>query len=232
MRSVVLSAVLCAGGLAAGTIDTPTVNFDLITGAGTNPTTFVNGNLAQFDPALGTLTGITVFMDATVIMNLHASIVGAGQTSIFADFEEGATLANLPGLAEFDTFLEFEQAHFGCNGQGSDEFTSCSVDQQFSSGISVLPGMALAPIPNMNAYVGTGTVPFELASWTGITNVASIPAGGGLQFNSTEITGDLWLEYTFTPAAASTPEPGTTALLGGGLLLLGLSRVKKRRQAK
>jgi hypothetical protein len=224
-RSVVF-CVFFIGALSASTLDSSTVMYTIATGSGAAPVGTYNGSLGQFDPTLGTLTGISDFLNGDVNINLHAEIAGAGQTSISATFSEGMFLNALPGVPEFDTFLEFEELNFGCTGTGSDEFTSCAVDHDFDSGGSTTMGSALSPTPNLNAYIGTGTVPFQLGNFTSITGITSTPTltdySNNLLFNSTQITGGIYLEYTYTPAGSSTPEPASTALIGAGLTLFGL----------
>jgi|SRR5580704_9654675 hypothetical protein len=234
-RSVVFCVVFM-GAASASVIDSPTVMYTLTTGSGPAPVGTFDGSLGQFNPALGTLTGISVFLNGDVNMNLHAEIAGAGATSISATFSEGMFLNSLPGVPEFDTFLEFEQPNFGCTGTGSDEFTSCSVDHDFDSGGSSTMGSPLAPTPNLNAYIGLGTVPFQLGNFTSITGITSTPTltdySSNLLFNNTQITGNIYLEYTYTPATSSTPEPASTALIGAGLTLFGLMRYRKAFQTR
>jgi hypothetical protein len=229
-----LIGLLSIGALTvfAGTINTPTVGYDLTTGGGTAPVGTANGLLAQFDPSLGTLTGITVFIDGDFTLNLHADIVAQGPTSIFADFSEGATLSNLPGVSLFDTSMEFEELQFGCTGVGT-EVVSCNIDQPFTSGLVFGEPAPLAPTPDLSAYIGLGTVPFTVGNFTSITNVNMGPStGSDVSFNSTEIAGDIYLQYTYDPAGVSTPEPGSFALLAGGLMLVAFARYRKAFQTR
>jgi hypothetical protein len=222
-RSVLFSAVFVTA-LSASTIDSATVTYNLTTGSGDAPIGTFNGSLGQFNPALGTLTGISIFVNGDVNMNLHAQINAAGPSSISATYSEGMFVNALPGVPEFDTFLEFEEPNFGCVGSGSDEFTSCSKDQDFDSGGSSTVGSALSPTPNLNAYIGTGTVPFQLGNFTSITGITSNPTltdySSNLLFNSTAITGSIYLEYTYTAVSTSTPEPASIAMIGLGLGLI------------
>jgi hypothetical protein len=216
----------------AGTVDTATVSYDLTTGGGTAPVGTANGLLAQFDPSLGTLTGVTVFINGDFTLNLHAEIFAQGPTSIFGDFSEGATLSNLPGVSLFDTSMEFEKLQFGCTGVGT-EVVECSNDQTFTSGLVFGTPVPLAPTPDLSAYIGLGTVPFTVGNFTSITNVNMGPSiSSNLSFNSTEIAGDIFLEYTYDPAGVSTPEPGSFALLAGGLMLVAVARYRKAFQTR
>jgi hypothetical protein len=88
----------------------------------------------------------------------------------------------------------------------------------------------------LNAYIGSGNVPFEVGNYTSISGVTSMPAltdtNSNLFFNSTEIDGSFFLQYTYTAATLATPEPGTTSLLGAGLVLFGLMRYRKAFQIR
>jgi hypothetical protein len=196
-------------------------------GPETTPTGTSDWTVSQFDPTLGTLTGVTLFLTGDITLNVHADIFSQQQnSSINATFAQGQTIGLLPGEPELLAPLEFAPS-FGCNGTGNDEFSNCSADKTIDSGISVFPGIALSP-SSLSGYIGTGTVTYELGSFQSITSVVTNPAAANpstydLFFNQTEVKGTVYLQYDYTPNT-TTPEPGSLAMLGGGLALIGLVR--------
>jgi hypothetical protein len=221
------SALICGASavLSAGIIDSNTQSFDFsATGGPLNPTPTgtLTRLLNQFDPSLGTLTGVELFVTYdSLTMNIAAQVpVSQGpQASISGDFDLFAGLA-LPGFQANQTdFL----THFGCTPSGT-EFVSCSNTQTFSQNDSVF--QFTGPLPLLSDYIGPNTVVVTLQSPAFILNPVDT-ASTELFFNSTEVTGNVFLQYTFTDAA-SVPEPGSLALICTPLGLLWLQRFGKR----
>jgi len=211
----VLFGVFAAGLLSADTINSSTATFDLTTGGGSSPTGVADGTVSQFSPTLGTLTGITAFISADININAAVSYLGGGPGSTFnGTFSEIPTLASLPGVSLFDTSIEYDVS-LGCV---TDMFGNCLNSADFDSGALSGTPMLLSPVPNMNGYIGMGTVPFEVGDVAFFTAFSGNPGVG--EFNSTEITGSFYLQYTYNAAGAAVPEPGSAALLG--MALLGL----------
>jgi len=210
----------------AAILDTPVVPFNL---GGT-----LNSTFQQFDPSLGTLTGVAVFYNNVLLsMGTHASVgPGGGLVFIFADFSHGAELT-LPDVPQIAPLFQIQALHFGCQ-DGSKEFNSCSNDDSFNTG-PLSGSMALSPSPDLSSYIGLGTVAFALTPFDDISNISANPGpaviGTNLFVDGTSATGNLYLEYTYDAAAIATPEPASLGLSAGGLMLLvaGLYRRKYQR---
>jgi hypothetical protein len=84
--------------------------------------------------------------------------------------------------------------------------------------------MALSPSPDLGAYIGSSTVALMLETAVGITNIeSSFPdpvIGTNLGTGGTDDAGEVYLQYTYTPASTGTPEPASMALMAGGLVAL------------
>jgi len=208
--------LLSCGSMGASTIDTPSLTFDITTGA-------FNGNLAQFDPSLGTLTGVFLGLTKALdVFTAHVSNSGSGLVSISANFDNGADIT-LPGvfLANDISLLESGIACAGTN--------SCSLDLSFNAiggGVN-----HIIPSPDTSAYVGIGTVAITIASDATITGFSSVPSGGDAHFASQEISGSVFLEYAYTHAGpVSAPEPASIGLSLFGLAV-GFGVYRRRRRS-
>ena len=215
---------LTGGLLNAATLDTPIIAFNL------GPT--LNATLPQFDPSLGTLTGITLFYNnVNLTQNANvASIVGAGTSSIFADFTTGADVT-LPNIPEIQPLVQLFQ-NFGCSASGK-EFNSCS-DSHFITSGPLAGSMSISPSPDMSSYIGLSTVAVGIIPFADIANIvsnptASDPIGTNVFLDTTQESGNLFLEYTYTPASVSTPEPASLGLSLVGLALVGFGVFRRKR---
>ena len=77
-----------------------------------------------------------------------------------------------------------------------------------------------------NLYIHYGT-PMVTAANTVIVSVSSVGTGAALTSPNGSSNGSVFLQYTF---ASATPEPTTVSMLGIGLLALGFSARKLRKQ--
>jgi hypothetical protein len=220
MRRVITTLLISTGLISAGVIDSNTVAYS-VDGSETD-------HFTQFNPALGTLTGVTLFYTNSV-EGFEAGVTEDTSQSpafVFADFESGILLT-LPGVTPINPFLSVSTTHFGCESGTAEEFESCTNTQTFTTNPPD-GSIALSPSPGLSAYIGTGTVTSLLEGEQDITNVtSSMLAAASEGVDNVVSTGDYYLEYTYTPASSPTPEPASMAMLGAGLAALGVIARKR-----
>ena len=205
--------------LSASTIDSTTATFNLTTGGGSSPTGFANGTVSQFNPSLGTLTGITAFITVDINIDATVDLIGGGTGSTFGgEFSEIPTLANLPGVSSFNTPIEYD-VNLSC---ATDMNGNCSNTASFDSGSLSSGPMPLSPASGTNKYTGLGSVPFQVSDVAFFTSFSGNL--GVAEFNSTAVTGTFYLQYSYNVASAAVPEPGSATLLGIALLGLAVFR--------
>jgi PEP-CTERM motif-containing protein len=155
-------------------------------------------DFTQFNPTLGTLTGVEVVGTGTV--GLAFSNIGAcGPIS--------NTLTPQIGSASLTAVTNSVDL-------GSGTFCSPTI---YTGGGSTIFSVAAPGL--LSDYIGTSTAP--------ITFSYSVTTLGEQGSDSATWSGDAHLEYTFTPASATVPEPSSIALmlLGVGLLFVMRKRI-------
>ena len=206
----ICAGLLVAAGAHADTITYNSATFTLSdsvssTGALQQKTDTTSVSVKQFDPSLGTLTGVSLTIDGselTVTLTSNSGTVNGGG---------GASDKFLPtGPFIPDNHTEADSA---CSSGTCDLLTNGAV-----AGFSV-------PLPGAfnSAYTGTGTVSEGLE----LDLTAIVNSGNGNAVASDTWSGTVDVTYTYTPAAnATVPEPGSCLLL---LTVLGIPGLFWRR---
>lgn len=224
LRNALLAGA-CVLALGAGAAQAATV-----THAFTNPAapTELNqtGTLSLFDPTLGTLTGVTLTLTGGVDTRLELSTLGpvdrngTASSSIFLFFS-----TSLPGVLppDFtpDVTVTFNFGTVTIPGGGRPALV---IDPPLRTESITLTGLPLA------GFTGPGSFTVACETMSGL----SISGGGGQVRSNQTTTGfcGAAVTYTYTAGggggAAVVPTPTSFALLGAGLLGLGLTRLRSR----
>jgi hypothetical protein len=157
-------------------------------------------DFTQFNPALGTLTGVEVV--GTGVVSLSFSNIGAcGPISnTLTPQVSSASLTAVTNSVDLGSGTFCSPTTF--TGGGSTPFSVAA------------PGL-------LSAYIGTSTAP--------ITFSYSVATAGEQGSDSASWSGDAQLVYTFTPASTPVPEPASALLLGFGFAAIGSIRRKLRK---
>jgi hypothetical protein len=174
--------------------------------------------LAQFDPSLGTLTGVELSVGANSLANVEVYNPGSTTgnfTNAYATLVVTTTTAGSYMVTETLTAIQPS----GSVAPGS--FSGYSGLTATDSGSIDIPASA------WSLYEGTGTVSPTFVSQSngqfGGTTADHLFFGG-----SAEAGGTATITYTYDPTPTAVSEPRSLALLGTGLLALGIV-VKRRR---
>ncbi|HLX27180.1 MAG TPA: PEP-CTERM sorting domain-containing protein [Casimicrobiaceae bacterium] len=175
----------------------------------------------QFDPLLGTLTGIDISLDSTLAASLSVSGSVAERSDNSTSTWDGTVTLTMPGVNFSDPHTFTVSCDFGsCSNSSSPSFDE-------------LTGISLSPV-DFASYIGTGSVTASLALDLTVSvsnNFMDEPAAKGSGSGTWDPPPPEGLNvlYTYTPAVTPVPEPGTLALVAMGALAGMASR---RRRAK
>ena len=164
----------------------------------------------RFDPALGTLTGITMTLDS--VLRVGTEVFGFSQTGTVT--ATGQALYDVGGLLtgaiDAPTSTGPSPGNYFTPG-GTQDFT--------------LDAAVAVPAGLLSDYIGTGT---RILSITETVTLSATNTGGGLiartrtnQLFTRGWEGTVTFQYDYTPAAdpvAAVPEPASLLTLGVGAL--------------
>lgn len=218
---------LCGGRAEAGSIFA-------IYGAGAPVNSPRTVDIAEFDPSLGTLTGVTIhFQDGP-----PANVSVGGASATFKNLTgTGAPFGPPATLAGVDISLSVNIAISGTGFSVSETLSSTS-RQTFPFGTSITPTLIKSIATTsvsvdsafLSDYVGTGTTGIQF-SRSALSATSSNPLVGISGQTQGNFGGIFTVEYKYDPAPVATavPEPGSMTLLGlGALGMLGY-RFKRRK---
>lgn len=215
--------MIAAACLVAGTAQAGSVTYDL-TAVATQQSDLLDlvMSFQQFNPSLGTLTGVTldIYSDIAATVSLTNNNTGAnGGRTVNVDLPATLSLAAPASstLSASGTLLQTD-LHVGAK-VGSIAGQASESDSLTLHASDSYAGAALA------AFSGTGTLDSQL----------TVKAGSSLQVNKVQAlyntTANGYGQVTYTFTALPVPEPETYGMLLAGLALVGVVAKRSKRAA-
>ncbi|MFN3260313.1 MAG: choice-of-anchor E domain-containing protein [Pikeienuella sp.] len=214
MRNLVLSA-FAAGALLASPAQAATVSFS---DALALQDVEISGTLSvpQFDPSLGTLTGVTFTITGAIASILGVTnsgtnvITGAATTTV--DFNVSSSALSLPGMPDFSVV-------------GSTGLVTLGVGESALFPVTGMNSISGSPAPSA-AFIGGGTVDLDFMT---TTSFGGSGFGGDIIISQATDAGLMFqIEYEFD--AVAIPLPATAPLLAAAAgLFLFVGRRRARR---
>lgn len=190
---------------ASSTLGTRLAQADLIA---TTPFSIVGSpnqetiTIPQFDPAQGTLNSATITVSGSMQFVLEVFDNGPGPVAITA--QDTLSFHGTPLLAE-GTFTDTIP-------------TGQSIYTFMPPAVSLGTLTEFFPSDTVSFFTGTGTLPFQLSlAGATVDQFSGATAYGAFAF--TGATGNVTVDYAFTPAPV--PEPASLGVAGLGLIAVG-----------
>lgn len=185
-------------------------------------------NVAQFNPALGTLNSVDITLSGFGTTDIIATEIAGIPTSVNTLFTSVALQLTDPTVA-----LTINQSLVGqplVGGSPIGLFNPLSIGAlaTYDSGSLALAGTATSDLgitTDLSSYIGLSNLVFDLA---GIANTTISYSGGNLTTSQKTSAGaDITVTYNYSEGPPPVPEPSTLILFGTGLLgLAGMLRNK------
>lgn len=212
-----------ASGFAASILQTQSVGLLDVGNSFSVPVTF-----NQFDPALGSLTSITLGLQAS-----FSGTVGVENVSNAADVATGIIAGSVTVADNGNMFVAgvfpsaAGPAHNFTPFDGALDFSGTSGATDSVSGAPAsISVTAPPPASGLPEFSGTGQIFLTLTAST-------FPVVEGMQTEDVRETANavatVQLTYTYTPAS-TVPEPGTMAMLTAAAACAAVPWVRRRRQ--
>ena len=210
-----LLATLLAGiGLQAATITLGPVTSSGGYDPGDKTSYISNILLPQFDSGLGTLTGVEISIDTQI--NRSGSMTNNGSTAATLSYLYGTTQITITGEGVSHTqgatgaFTVGETFNSVAANGGTVTITSL---QEYDLANIFNPG-------NLSAFIGSGTVAYAVNTQSNL--FTSCGSGNCATNIDTRMGGQMTVTYTYEPDTNEVPEPASFAMVGLGVLALGM----------
>lgn len=212
------STLACASAGADVVTETGSLSIDTTTGGSSDTLSF-----AQFNSALGTLTGISVELLGTA--NSVYS-VATNSTTPFTTTGTSSTTLTLSGAGLNSLSTPTLTASVTGGSVNASSSSSTFVETYFPGSASVFDLLGTVASGSLGAYIGSGSASvlaqFSSSTSSGtFTNPAGSFAGAG---GGGQASGDLTVTFDYTPV----PLPPALPLLLSGFAALGLLAKRRR----
>jgi hypothetical protein len=189
-------------------------------------TNFSNVPLAlqQFDPSLGTLTAINIFLNGTVSSIIRFESLDAMPSTITGTAQATVTLARPNGSSLVAVIPTQTRSGNETAFDGIIDFGGTSGDTFINVNGTATDSVNLFSPADFALFTGTGTVNAML-SGSGMSTV--VGAGNLVTQISTRAGGFGRVTYTYNESAV--PEPASWAMMVGGFGLLGAAMRRRPR---
>lgn len=181
----------------------------------------VSLTLPKFNPSMGTLTGVAITVNATIVGDVQIFNNSAGNLPFTNAFTSIPVEATGPAGAVASTTAVANLASGIANGP----FQVTSFPGTLATATGSASPLSFAP------YVGSGNFSATLSSTASNASSGGTGGGGKLFFGGTaQAGGSISVTYTFTPNPV--PEPASMSLLGIGMAGLVAFRRYFQRSAR